>query len=296
MSDMGCPRCGRAIRAEAFVCATCATEARRDLVEVAYFLEHIDEKRAGVRSTWRFGSAGRAAESMLPFDPRVRPTLQAVSRTLARWALLTRDRHPDHARPSASPARLAQWLAEHTEWMAHEEWAHDAFSGFADAHDRLKRLFDNPPEREAIGTCGAVFDDDTTCTELLAADKGATTHRCPRCGAEHDVRSRRDQMIDQAADFTVTVAESVRMLRTTDRQHVDARLVRALIRHVPIAPATVRVEVDIKGRRRPVDAYRLGAIRDALDLMEYDRDTQKAVRRVMRGARDTDPATLNARG
>lgn len=291
-----CPRCSRALHRDAFACGTCAGEAHKDLLEVAYFLEHIDEKRARVKSTWRFGSAGRTTDRPLPFDARVAPALKRVLAELARWATATTQAHPDHDVPPKDPARLAEWLAEFTDWMTREPWAHDAFDGCAVAHETLKKLFDNPPEQEAIGTCGALLEDETTCTEVLAADKGAMVHRCPRCGAEHDVRQRREQLIDQAADFTVTVAEAVRMLRTTERQQIDARLVRALIRHVPIAPAAVREEVDIRGRRRPVDAYRLGAIRDALNLMEYDRETQKAVRRVMRGARDTSPATLNARG
>lgn len=292
-----CPRCGRALHRDAFVCVTCGREARNDLLEVAYFLEHIDEKRARVKSTWRFGSAGRTAEHPLPFDARVAPVLQRVLSELARWATAATEQHPDRDRPPTAPARLAEWLADFTEWMTHQPWAHDAFEGCASAHETLRKLFDNPPEQEAIGTCGASLDEDTVCSELLAADKGAVTHRCPRCGAEHDVRTRREQLIDQAGDFTVTVTEAVRMLRTTDRQHVDARLVRALVRHIPIPSVATRSEVDIKGRpSRPVDTYRLGAIRDALDLMDSDRDTQKAVRRAMRGGRDTRPVTLSACG
>ena len=45
-----------------------------------------------------------------------------------------------------------------------------------------------------------------------------------------------------------------------------------------------RTERDIKGRVRHVDTYPLGAIRDALDLYETDRETTLEVRRLIRGA------------
>ena len=276
-------RCSREINDDAYVCRVCVSEATKDLTEVAYFLHHVDEKRALYGSNWRHGTIGRSPETPLPYDPRVRKTLTPIRNALTTWARVHADEHPDHPTPPVELEPLAKWLSEFTEWVAGKPWSHDAFTQYQDAHAALRKLFDNPPDREAIGECGAVHDDGSVCTEVLAAEKGASTHSCPRCGAQHDVRERRNALIDQAADLTVTIAEAVKMLRTTDRHRVDARLIRALVRYVPINDSGTRPELDIKGRVQHASVYPLGAIRDAIDTFESDREVQREVKRVMNG-------------
>lgn len=276
-------RCTRIMTDDAFVCRHCAREATTDLTETAYFLQHVDEKRARVTTNWNNGTIGRSPDKPLPYDTRVGETLTPIRNTLTTWARTHQEEHPDHDQPPTTLTGLAQWLSEHTEWAAGKPWAHDAFDQYQSARQSLEQLFDNPPDREAIGECSAWVDDETQCPEVLAAEKGATSHRCPKCGTVHDVLKRREVLLDAAADFTVTVNEAVKMLRTTDRTNVDPRLVRALIRHVPIWSKGTHTELDIKGRRRKVDVYPLGAIRDALDLYEDDRDVARNVRRIARG-------------
>ena len=279
-------RCSRIISDDAFVCRACAKEAHKDLTEVAYFLSHIDEKRARYTTNWRSGTIGRSPDKPLPYDPRVGRTLTPIRGTLTTWARLHADEHPDHAQPPTDLADIATWLAAYTEWDRGRDWSHEAFDHYQSAHADLKRLFDNPPDREAIGVCGAwveVEGIERQCPEVLAAEAGATSHSCPKCGAVHDVAERRSGLIDAAKNFGVTTAEAVKLLRTTERHNVDARLVRALIRHAPIPSTGRRTERDIKGRVRHVDTYPLGAIRDALDLYETDRETTREVRRLIRG-------------
>lgn len=277
-------RCSRIINDDAFVCRTCAKEATKDLTEAAYFLQHIDEKRARITTNWRYGTVGRASEVPLPYDPRVGKALTPIRASLTTWARIHHDEHPDHPQPPTDLTRLATWLAEFTEWDAGRSWAHDAFDQYQSAHETLKKLFDIPPDREAIGACGQPLDDDgTPCPEILAAEKGATTHTCPRCRHGHDVKERRESMLDAADDFTVTIAEAVRMLRTTDRHNVNPRLIRALVRYVPILDKGQRAERDITGRVQHANMYPLGAIRDALSIYDTDKESQREINRVMNG-------------
>ena len=278
-------RCSRIINDDAFVCRECAKGARKDLVEVAYFLAHVDEKRARYTTNWRHGTIGRSPEKPLPYDPRVGRVLSPIRNRLTTWARIHAEEHPDREHPPTDLQAIAEWLADFTEWATGKPWAHDAFDQYQASHDDLKRLFDNPPDQEAIGICSAWVDDETQCPEVLAADKGATTHTCPKCGHVHDVKKRREVLLDAADDFTVTVTESVKMLRTTDRHNVEPRLIRALIRYVPILDSGTRPERDIKGRTRHVNVYPLGAIRDALDIYENDPGQQREINRIVRGAR-----------
>lgn len=276
-------RCTRIMTDDAFVCRECARQAHKDLTQAAEFLQWVDEKRARVTSNWNNGTIGRSPDTPLPYDPRVGETLTPIRNTLTTWARTHQAEHPDHDHPPATLSALAQWLSEFTEWAAGKPWAHDAFDQYQAARLSLEKLFDIPADREAIGECSAQIDDDHQCAEILAAEKGATSHKCPKCGTIHDVKERREVMLGYAAELGVTVNESVRLLRTTDRTNVDPRTIRAIIRQVPIYSSGARTELDIKGRRRKVDVYPLGAIRDALDTFDTDRETQKAVRRIVRG-------------
>lgn len=278
-----CDRCSRIINNDAYVCRECAAEATKDLTEAADFLQHIDEKRARITTNWRSGTVGRSPDVPLPYDPRVGKALGPIRNILTTWARIHQDEHPDHSEPPTDLTLLATWLVDFTEWDAGQPWAHDAFDQYQSVHESLKRLFDIPPDREAIGTCGQELEDGEPCPEVLAAEKGALHHDCPRCAYRHDVKARREAMLDEADDFTVTVAEAVRMLRTTDRHHVSARLIRALVRYVPILDKGQRAERDITGRVQHANMYALGAIRDALDIYDSDKERQREINRVMNG-------------
>lgn len=290
MTEYPCPACERPLPEDAFVCRECVAGARDQLRDIASFLAWADDKRARRGTTWRFGTIGRAPEKPLPFDPRVTEAVAPLTNWLIGWGRVIEE-ESGQVWP-ADVVALVLWLRERLPWIAGREWAHEFSEGVTKGHRRLVRIFDIPPDREAIGTCGAEHDG-IVCTEILAAEKGATYHPCPRCGAQHVVEDRRNELIEQAADLTVTTAEAVRLLRV-DGQDVSRRLIQAVIRHVPIYAVGAREERDIKGRVRRVDVYPLGKIRDALDLYGSDEETRRAVKRQMRGARDPGSATLSA--
>ena len=171
-------------------------------------------------------------------------------------------------------AEVATWLAGYTGWVAGQEWAPTFCADAERTRVILDRLFDNPPETIALGPCR-----ENDCTHPLAAPLGATTHRCPHCGHEHDVQQRRLELLTQADEFTVTVREAVRLM-TVMGHHVDARTIRALIRHFGIPSPWSRT---VPGVTHPVPVYRLKQIREAVEQLDND-DVRRAVNRTRKGA------------
>jgi hypothetical protein len=138
---------------------------------------------------------------------------------------------------------------------------------------------DSPPEKVALGPCNRDLGA-YRCPEVLSAPVGESAHRCPRCGWDHDVTERRQKLLRDADDLTVTVREAVRLLRVSGLD-VDQRAAYACIRHFGIsAVLTTR----LPGVKRPVSVYRLGALRESVETMHSDPDARREVRRAMRGA------------
>lgn len=281
MEQHPCPECERPLPEDAFVCGHCITTAREQLTTMADLMVHADEKRARRGTNWRFGTIGRSPESPLPYDTRVTEALNAMMNRFTGWAREVEEQ-TGQTWPAGEVA-LVRWLEGQMRWTASQEWAGDAVREVRHAHDRIVRVFDIPPERHAIGRCNAEHEDGSICPEILAAPASDGWHACPRCGTQHDVGKRRSEMLSQAGDQLVTVHEAVRLLRLTGR-NADQRLVRAVVRYVPIPDGGTRDTTDIKGRRRPVPVYPLGKISDALDEVEVDENKSREVRQIMRGA------------
>lgn len=290
MTDSPCPICGRPLPESAFICSECVRSAAAQLDDIADFLAWADDKRARRGSTWRFGTVGRTAEAPLPYDPRVTKTVSPLRTWLIGWGRILEEEAG--LEWPADDAELARWLGEHTGWIASHEAAADFAGSLRRHHAAMVRLFDNPPQREAIGQCGGDLEGGT-CPEVLAAEAGAAYCDCPRCGTRHDVRERRSDLLEQAADLQVTIAEAVRLMRV-DGRDVTPRLLWAIVRTVGIASVGQRLELDSKGRRRQVDVYRLGALQGGLEATEADPAHRRAVKRAMRGQRELGRATLDA--
>ena len=285
-------RCSAPIADYRYACETCAAIAKADLTEAAPFLRWLDAKRARVGAI-RLDTGSPSAEQPLPYDARVTAIARPVINSLTTWARLHQEEHFDHPQPPVDLAELALWLAGSVEWAASRPWASDAFDEYQAALSEMRRLYDVPPDREAIGECGADLGE-RVCREFLTAEVGAERHACPHCGAEHDVRERRAELIKQAEDISVTVTEAVRLLRINGNT-IDKRMIHAVIRVVGI-PASDGLRQDRSGRWQRASLYRLGTLTDAIASLEHDGDRRRAVNRVRRGGGDGTDARMAASG
>lgn len=276
-----CPECGGALPQDAFVCRACIHDTRKQLLSIALLMPHADAKRARMGTNWKDGTIGRAADTPLPFDPRVTETIQGFTNWLIGIARIIED-HTGETWPADAVA-LVLWVRERAAWTSRQAWATDVTTGTKAAHAQFYRVFDIPPETYAIGQCMAEHEDGSLCREYLAAPAREGIHRCPKCGQQHDVIKRRAELIAQSSDLHVTADEATRLLRL-DGMDIDVRTVRAVIKQVPIREGGTRPVRDIKGRERQVSAYRLGEIQDAVRLLAEDRDMQREVNRIKRGS------------
>lgn len=286
-----CP-CSAQITDDRYMCQGCAATAKADLQAAAPFLGWLDDKRAR-RGALRLDGGSPAAETPLPYDPRVNKIAGPVIKALTTWARLHSEEHFDHPKPLTTPEATALWLAEFTEWAATKPWSVEAFNEYGAALDEMHRLFDVPPNREAIGECGADLED-RICREFLTAEEGADWHDCPHCGTRHNVRERRAELIRQSEDINVSIPEAVRLLRVNGH-NVDQRTVRAIVKVVKIEGRDSRA-LDSVGRLQRITRYRLGDITNALNSLDTDSDTRRAVKRARRGSVATVRDTLSACG
>ena len=92
MRDHTC-HCGATIPTDRYACLDCARAAAKDLIDTADYLRATDDKRARRRSNFTTGATSRAAETPLPYDPRVRRTLAPIRSALTTWARLIVTEH-----------------------------------------------------------------------------------------------------------------------------------------------------------------------------------------------------------
>lgn len=283
VSEQACPRCSRVMKGDAFACTECANTARTDLHTIAEFLPWCDDKRARRRSRLFIGSHIANAEQGLPFDPRVTRTLDPIRNNLTTWARLVLDESEGPTEPGDDLTGITLWLAGNCDWIATKRpWAHEAFTSFEANALALTRLFDRPPDKIYVGSCRA-DSGEYECREALYADSGASYVACPRCGTQHDVYERRQQLAGAVDSYLGTAREISRLLRLTLGEYVNERMIRAYARHGLIQPRGTRREYDKHGRPHDATLWRIGAVREAAAVMERDPEVARDVRRLARG-------------
>lgn len=226
----------------------------------------------------------------------------AATRTLTTWARVLAAARPRAGRPPRSVSDLAPWLARHTTAIASLPWASDYLHGILRTERQLRKVVERAdtgsyvgvcgneiiasrrhdeiscwcachlggvnadtgePECDVPGGCGREYGEITaeTCTEHLYAPRAATLVRC-KCGANWDVRARRQQLVREAEDELAPVAVIAHLAAVFSGESsvgtLEARI-RKWVQRKDIRHVTTKV---IDGRPRKV--YRVG---DVLDLL-----------------------------
>lgn len=270
-----CAWCSRTTR-DTYICHPCLDTTRKTLILTADLARAADEKRARLGTTWRFGTIGRSPEAPLPYDPRITPVMQALTRALHRAV----DHVMEHGRPTVlvadRPAAQALWLGSNLAVLAAHPDGPGLLDDVARAHHRLVSVFDRPPDKIYVGRC-----NDDGCTESLYADRDhvATVVACRRCGSEHPIDERREELKAGVQEYLGTVRETSRLLRQTFGDDVSERTIRGLRDHGLLVARGHRVELDAQGRRREVMTFRIGDVIDAVAAMRQDKEVRRGVRK-----------------
>lgn len=305
-----CLKCGRAVN-DAYCCVTCAGEARKHLATIAYLTAHADEKRARVGSNLLSGDGSRAAETPVPFDPRVSKVLNPIRIALQGTGRMVIEEHRpnlmdpfdygealgytdprmDRLKPASLPS-VANWLIGFTDWLRHQQSAAEEFDTFERAASNVEQLFDRAPDRLYVGECGAEEEGSVaTCHEALyievnaKGDPESTAINCPRCTTVHDVTKRRADLKESLAGYQATTKEISHLCRMTIDGDVSVRMLQIYAKHGFLLQHGVRLEQDSMGRMRRVATYRIGDVEPAVDLWkDYLTDQRDKKRRGRRAA------------
>jgi hypothetical protein len=261
------------------VCHECTRTTRKRLHDVIELVAYADDKRARFGSSWRTGSIGRSAgEQPLPYDPRVTLVLESCLRSLRSVAEHT-EGAPARIRTSGDPRAVAAWLSLNLHVVRRAPAGGRHMQLAQDSADRVRSLFDRPPDRIYVGRC-----NNDGCPESLyaAQDHSASVVACPRCKHETPIQERREELAIGVENYLGTVREVSRLLRGTLGDDVSERMIRSLADHGLIQSRGTRLEHDKLLRPRQSVTYRIGDVRQAVATMRANRDTERAVRRTVR--------------
>jgi hypothetical protein len=207
-----CPGCDHPV-ADGALCWTCTGHLAGDLAEVPWLSEELDTWRAKLD---RMGGRGKGPsggnEMPLGYRPMAVEVADVLHLTLARWAA-----ELGHTGPGkATPAVLADYLAEHAEQARHLAESAKLVDEVGYAVSTVRRAVDRPAERLYAGPCEVMLfeheddEDGAVCGAQLYASQDAAMVVCEDCGATYTLRERREWLLDGLREHVATAAEIAR--------------------------------------------------------------------------------------
>ncbi len=281
MSDLPvCAGCDKPIRDNAFLCHRCTALLERDLGDVAALASEVQTTRLRLsRTGGQAIGGGHSSERPLPWDERPVKAARALREVLARWAGLVVEQRGG-AFPPAHLGALSAFLMTHLPWLRQREEVLLARQEIRRTIGRLRFSVDRRTTQVYAGPCGAMDyaenGDLILCSMPCAGDvyaqPKADVAKCQVCGATHDVKDRREWLLEAVDDQLAHPALITKALSSLG---------------MPVPEATIRSWVDRKrlvahgedGRGRKV--YRIGDVRELVtaEAVRVSERAGKATRR-----------------
>ena len=167
--------------------------------------------------------------------------------------------------PANTIGSMTHYLARQHRWTISQPWVDTMLDELLDVERRLCWLVDIPAPRWYAGRCGAtdvgvqldIGQPECTAELYATVEHGIIT--CPACGTRHDVDTRRDFLLNQAADILVTASVAASALAAwTDYDGDPGRLTKRISEWRDRDRLEVREVTSLSGRDRHL--YRLGDI------------------------------------
>lgn len=175
--------------------------------------------------------------------------------------------------PRGDVRSLCHYLDKHHRWIEVQTWAPQLLDEMLDLEKRLTRMVNRPADRWYAGKCSA-HDPLTgiTCEAELYATTDSGYITCRACETRHDVRRRRDFLLDEAKDILVTATEAAdALIAWTDYDGSEAKLVDRIRKWRDRDRLEVQDVVSLLGKDRHL--YRLGDIQVLLVQRVVSRGT-----------------------
>lgn len=276
MTDRLCPVSGAVLTQDRYIAPAGVAELRRALDDLPGTIHDLED--AIGRGQYRFtdrGAPARSAVIPLPYNARAADAHRALTRLLVRWAVAvwetdlgarqgglgSLERGPFHTWRA-----VGRYLATTgcRVLPAHPDGPRAALE-IIDGIRRARAVVDRPPDRVYAGPCGARYltlEGTAVCDAELYARPGAPDVECRRCGARHDVTSRRDAMLARVAELELPAVDLARTLTAL----TGATLTATAIRKWKERGVIEACRVNVKGQ----PLYRVGDVLTRIRTAEGD--------------------------
>lgn len=261
MSTLPSCNCGRPIPDNAHLCHRCTSHLARELGDIPALEHELDITRARLsRTGGQPIGGGHSSDTPLPWDERPVKAGRDLALVLAAWAGLIQHERGGPI-PAATLAAHAIYLLGSLDWLRHREEAPDAKPAIEQAVGRLRHAVDRDTPLVFAGPCNSVDYDEhgqpvegcEPCPAELYARQNAKTIKCPECQTEHDVKDRREWLLELAEDQLAIPAHLSQALSSWGMPVEDATIRKWVERGRLIAHG-----VDDRGRKM----YRVGDVRE----------------------------------
>lgn len=222
MTQRICDSClTRPTRDTRTLCDQCAWELRRDLDQLPDLLDELDTT-IGQQARISRGR-GNPRRGMVTYNLHAADIRDQAHALLHQWTVTIHGGNPATWPAPEWLDPMCRLLAATVDGIAHRDDAARIHRDITDLTRRITRAIDRPADRIYAGTCGALVqpDPDTQpgdgtargatghwrCDQPLYARPGAGLVTCQTCGAHHDVRRRRDHMLNQLDDMLLPAAQ-----------------------------------------------------------------------------------------
>lgn len=201
-------RCGRPVRNNAVVCATCSHKLATALGEVEWLDEELNTTISGQRAC-ALGGGSPSVEQGLHWHDRAADAQRELRTYLVAWTRLcdeeeVRHRAPTSDLPEDTLPSMARYLRWRVDGLAMHPAGDDAVDEITRAVHTCLRLIDRHPEREFIGPCN--------CGRDLYRRPGQAQVECRWCHWVVTASEMLTWMSDQMEGRLVTVREGVGLL------------------------------------------------------------------------------------
>jgi hypothetical protein len=197
-----------------WICNGCVQKLKDDLKDAT---ELWDDLTVTLTRQDEIGGDGRgSSEPALPFKPSASEAMWVLASSLGAVA----SDLSEHL-GMQFPLNPVRWLAASTDKLAASQQAGRLVDEIRSAIRLARATVDRPAERVFAGRCPAETDDGQ-CVGVLYARPTDDFVECEECGTQHEVRLRRQRMLDAAAVLDVTKVKALIWIRVLmDREIPD---------------------------------------------------------------------------
>lgn len=230
-----CQRC--AAKSQLFLCTAHTDELRDMLGDLPRLASHLAESATGQTKLGEPSRRAKSDESPMRVNLRASDLLGQVNLTLIRWVQdICDSRGVTYRAPVIVPlssdfdlepgeirsqygsdtAKLAFWLATHTDAIAADEAAGMCFDEIHAHIGRILSVINRPVPPRFCGPCPSTSaeDDRRQCGMALMAKREAVEVKCPQCQQTHNVDALMHRLLGEVDHWRFTRKEVLLIMAT----------------------------------------------------------------------------------